>query len=154
MSRSRIDDEGYAVAQVVAWKPTLDTISRGVGFGLLGAIAAWISPLALITFVLQESWSDQAAWTFAIVVGSLTTSFYLVFMAGRRKLVIWKDGMRSKSPIASIPYLEPRDYWSEYDHSFNSIQEVLRTHQRLCEEMRRAGLNPDEASVKFLRNSS
>lgn len=153
MSPSRIDDEGYAVTQVVAWKPTLKTITRGAGFGIMATIAAWISPLLLVTFFLQELWSDQAAWTFAIVVGALTTSFYLVFMAGRRKLVTRKDGRRSTIPaISKYPYLEPRDYWSEYHHSFNSIQEVMRTHQRLCREMRREGLNPDDASIKFLRN--
>ena len=152
MSRVRIDDEGHLVTRIVDWKPTLTVISRGLGFGVMAIVAAWISPVFLFTFLLMEMQSVDAAWIFAVALGLLTTSYYLVFMAGRRKLVAYRDGGRSKEPLLSNPGHDYRDYWVEYHVSFNKVREDLRRHQELVQEMKDAGLDPEKARPSFLSN--
>jgi len=148
----RIDDEGHLVTRIVDWKPTLTVISRGLGFGVMAIVAAWISPVFLFTFLLMEMQSVDAAWIFAVALGLLTTSYYLVFMAGRRKLVAYRDGGRSKEPLLSNPGHDYRDYWVEYHVSFNKVREDLRRHQELVQEMKDAGLDPEKARPSFLSN--
>ena len=118
----------------------------------MAIVAAWISPVFLFTFLLMEMQSVDAAWIFAVALGLLTTSYYLVFMAGRRKLVAYRDGGRSKEPLLSNPGHDYRDYWVEYHVSFNKVREDLRRHQELVQEMKDAGLDPEKARPSFLSN--
>lgn len=151
---TRVDDDGYLIDQVIAWKPTLKVICRGIGYGLLATFAAWVSPLFIVTLFLQELYSDQTAWTFAVIVGVLTTSFYFFFMAGRRQIVSLKDGHRSAEPIYSNKLSDPnlREFWAEYHQAYGQMRDAMRKYGQLTDEMKQAGLDPITAPPSFLVN--
>lgn len=142
--KSRIDEDGHEVYQVIDWPPTRRVWLRGVGYGLVASFFAVISPIAIITWLLIWTWGRPgAAVAFVLGVGLLTACFYFVFMAGRGELLIFRDGKRSEEPV---PWLstgmasEPRDYWSEYD----SLRQELKDLER---EMKERGLDPKEADL-------
>ena len=139
----RIDGDGYSVHQVIDWSPTRRVWFRGLGYGLVASIMAVISPISIITWVLiLQGDRPGAAVAFVVGVGAVTASFYFVFMAGRRELLVFRDGTRSEEPV---PWLskgmgsEPRDYWSEYD----ALRQELRDLER---EMTERGLDLKEAA--------
>jgi hypothetical protein len=145
MTSYRVDDEGYRVRQEIAWKPTLKIFARAIGFGIAAGIAAWISPILIFTMIIEELVSEQMAWIFSGLVAILTTAFYLTFKAGRRQLIVRRDGRRLRKHLPEVETeRQIRDYWAEYYFSVRNLGRTLEAHRGLVEEMKAAGFDPKD----------